>query len=99
MLRSPNVADYDTNYLTGYLEEKTGLDLKFQLFASTSSNANTQFELMVSSNEKLPDIMHNGAFPDWAAYGDNGVFIDLAPYFEKYACFYNLSSGTLSRGL
>jgi putative aldouronate transport system substrate-binding protein len=44
---------------------------------------------MVSSNEKLPDIMINYQFPNWQTYGDNGVFVDLAPYFEKYAYYYN----------
>jgi putative aldouronate transport system substrate-binding protein len=94
--QSSNVADYNTNYLTKFLNEKTGIDLKFQLFASAANDANTQFELMVSSNEKLPDIMINSGFPDWMTYGDNGVFVDLTPYFEKYAYFFNQRMEKLS---
>jgi putative aldouronate transport system substrate-binding protein len=87
--QSPFTNNYDTNYLTRYLVDKTGINLRFQLFAQTNADTNTQFELMVSANERLPDIMIHSGFPDWAFYGDSGVFIDLAPYFETQAYFYN----------
>jgi putative aldouronate transport system substrate-binding protein len=87
--QTTNVNDYKTSYLTNYIQEKTGINLEFQLFANAANDANTQFELMVSSNEKLPDIMINDGFPDWGQYGDNGVFVDLTPYYNNWAYFYN----------
>jgi putative aldouronate transport system substrate-binding protein len=85
--QTPNVTDYTNNHLTRYFQEKTGVTIKFQAFAN-GNDAHTQLELMVSSNEKLPDII-TWAPPNWKDYGDTGVFIDLAPFFEKYGYFFN----------
>ena len=86
--QSPNVHNYDTNHLTTWMEEQTGIKTTFHVFSSVASDSNTQFELMVSAGEKLPDIM---LFPpgDWQLHGDNGVFIDLRPFFRDWAYFYN----------
>ena len=88
MMQSVYVENYYTNYLTGYLQEQTGINLEFHLFSSISGDANTQFELMVTSGERLPDIM---AFTpgDWILHGDNGVFLDLTDYYENWAYFLN----------
>ena len=86
IVQSSNVPDYENSYLTKFLESNTGIKLDFKFFAS-GNDGNTQFELMVSSNERLPDIKI-GAPPNWEIYGDNGVFIDLTPYYEKYSYFY-----------
>ena len=87
--QSPNVNDYDDTYFTRYMERKTGIKINFQMFSNVASDSNTQFELMVSSNERLPDIM-NFSVEGWENYGANGVFIDLNPLYEKYAYFYNV---------
>ena len=87
--QSPQVIDYETNYLTKFLNEKTGINHKFQLFAPGATDSRTQFELMVSSNERLPDMM-NFAPANWITYGENGVFIELNNYFDKWAHFHNI---------
>jgi len=86
--QSPNVNNYETNYLTGWLEEQTGIKTAFHIFSSVISDSNTQFELMVSAGERLPDLMLF-APGDWILHGDNGVFIDLNPFFKNWAYFYN----------
>ncbi|MDR1972607.1 MAG: hypothetical protein LBQ46_11885 [Treponema sp.] len=87
--QSQNVADHKTNYLTGYLREKTGIDFDFYFFSSNIRDATTQLELMISSNEKLPDILAMVGLPNWQEHGDAGVFVDLNPLYEQYAYFYN----------
>ncbi|MDR0401033.1 MAG: hypothetical protein LBH51_08840 [Treponema sp.] len=87
--QSQNVVDYAANYLTTYLQEKTGIGINFYFFSPNANDANTQLELMISSNEKLPDLIAMGGLPNWKEHGDAGVFIDLEPLYEKYAYFYN----------
>ena len=85
--QNPMIPDYKTAYLTRYLEQKTGINLDFFLLAP-GTDGNTQFELMIASNEKLPDIKV-GAPTNWRVLGDSGVFLDLTPYYEKYSYFYD----------
>ena len=84
----PPVSDWYNNFFTKYVQNKTGLTLKFENFPFVESDAVTQFELMVASGQKLPDILAIN-IPNWRDHGENGVFVDLNPYFEKYAYFYN----------
>ena len=86
--QSPNVHNYETSFLTGWLEEQTGISTSFQIFSSITADSNTQFELMVSAGERIPDVMLF-APGDWMLHGDNGVFIDLNPFFRDWAYFYN----------
>jgi len=82
------VMDYHDNFMTKMAEEETGIDLDFYLFPS--EEATQKFEMMVSANQQLPDIVHL-----WlsdvarANYGRNGVFRPLNEYFEKYTYFFN----------
>ena len=96
--QSVNVNNYETNYLTGWLGERTGIKMAFHMFSSVASDSNTQFELMISAGEKLPDVMlfAPGSSGDWMVQGDNGVFIDLNPYFRDWAYFYNQRIASVS---
>lgn len=90
--QSSKVEDYNTNEYTLWLEEQTGIDLDFVYFSSTSSEYITQLSLMVAGGEKLPDILWNfGAITTAAMYeyGEDGYFVDLAPYFESDAYYWN----------
>ena len=86
--QNPGVLDYNTNFATLYLERRSGIKIDFVMFANSAADSNTQFELMVSANERLPDIMH---FPpgNWHNHGDNGIFVDLNPLIENWAYFHN----------
>ena len=84
---SGNVTDYKNNDLTKWVEEQTGLNLEFMQFSGTNAENATQLALMIASGEKLPDIVGLGGISNIQTleYGRDGYFIDLAPYFEKYA--------------
>jgi len=41
--QSINVQNYETNFLTGWLREQTGITTSFQLFSSVTADSNTQF--------------------------------------------------------
>lgn len=85
------VENYETNAFTKYLEEQSGIDLEFVYFSSDIDEAMTQLSLMVSGNEKLPDILWSFQNIDKAAvfeYGEEGYFIDLTSYFTDYGHFF-----------
>lgn len=93
------VEDYDTNYLTRYIEEKTGVNLEFVYFSSDIDEALTQLALMVSGNEKLPDILWSFMYMDKSVmyeYGEDGYFLDLTDYFEDYGYYFWDTYNTLS---
>lgn len=82
--KSALVQDYEENYYTKWLEEKTGYNLEFQYFAASGNEAKAQLSTLVSDNLELPDILWSfdlGA-DLYERYGRDGVFIDLAPYFN-----------------
>lgn len=85
-----SVQDYDTNYYTQYLEEHTGLDLEFFFFPSAETDTTQKLALMVSAQEKLPDILLTIPVSDSvkASYGKQGVFLALDDYFDQYGHFW-----------
>ncbi len=83
-----SVTDYETNYFTKLIEEKTGINLEFFYLPTTSNEENQKFDLMVAANEELPDIMFNGV-SDMLYYGQTGTLLTLNDYFDKYAYYYN----------
>ena len=83
-----NVTDYKDNDYTKWLEEQTGLNLEFVQFSGTNKDIATQVALMIAGGETLPDILKPGSGVTKIMgdeYGLDGYFIDLKPYFEKYA--------------
>ena len=82
--QSALVTDYYDNYYTKWLEEKTGYKLEFQFFAAAANDYKTQLSTMVAGNLELPDILYGfGLGTDlYERYGQDGVFVDLAPYFN-----------------
>lgn len=86
-----SVQDYDSNYYTQYLEEHTGLDLDFYFFPSAETDTTQKLALMVSAQEKLPDILLTMPVSDSvkASYGKQGVFLPLDSYFDQYGYFWN----------
>lgn len=88
------IPDMNTNGLSVYLEEATGLDITWEEFASGASNYTQQITLMFTGGEKLPDVMVG--FDGLGHYtvnqfGEDGIFQDLseliadgkAPNYEK----------------
>lgn len=85
--QNSNVSDYNDNAFTKYLEETANVKLKFSFFSSTPSEYKQQLALMCSANEKLPDVLLGFSFDQYQTnqYGEDGFFIDLTDYIEKYA--------------
>lgn len=78
------VTDYETNAYTLWLEEVTGYNIEIEKFAYDNSSYSTQISTLVTAGKPLPDIMWNFRLGDKVIreYGEDGVFIDLKPYFE-----------------
>lgn len=85
-VQNPTVVDYDTNHYTQWLEEQTGLDIKFNFLPSTE--AGTKLALMVQSGEKLGDVLNiDLSRADIMAYVDAGVFRPLNDYLQNSSYF------------
>ena len=81
-----NVEDYETNALTLWIEEQTGYDLTFQIYASSAADYKTQLATqLLDPSVKLPDMLWRmSSLGDnvWKQYGEDGYFISLSPYFN-----------------
>lgn len=77
-----NVLDLKNNALTKYLEEKTGYNLEFQVYASGSEIA-TNITTTTLAGEKLPDILFGISLGTSSIrqFGENDYFVDLSDYF------------------
>lgn len=82
------VSDYEDNFMTKMVKEDCGIELDFVLFPTDQPEQ--KIALMVSSGEKLPDIVHFG-FSDAqrAAYGKDGVFLPLNQYMDTLTFWYD----------
>ena len=83
--------DFETNAYTLWLEEQTGIDLQFKIYAEKAADAVTQLNLDIAGGEKLPDILWYIGLSktEMDAYGNDGVFIDQTPYFDQYGYYLN----------
>lgn len=83
---SDQVVDYEANHYTLWLEQQTGLDIKFQVFRGTASEIGSSLSMMMVNGEKWPDIIlgsglltkdmiHN--------YGSAGYLLNMAGYLQK----------------
>ncbi len=88
----PYVADYETNYFTTWLEERTGVKLDFIVYPNDSTIEKVLLELNSGDVSSLPDVYlaitmgTNTIFgasyaPNWY---DQGMIIPLNEMIEKY---------------
>ena len=84
LLQNATVMDYEENAFTKWLEEQTGYELEFQMFASNAGDAKSQLAAMVSTGEELPDILWRMGLGDSVTreYGEQGYFLDLREFYE-----------------
>ena len=85
------VTDLDDNPLTKWVEEQTGIDLEFNIFAGSSSDIATQLSLMISGGEPLSDIIRVNGFSEeinseYVRYGD---LVNMAGYFMTDAYYFS----------
>lgn len=93
------IPDYDTNGLTVYLEEVTGLEIEFVYFANSSSNSSQQIALMCSGGETLPDVLLGITLGHYSVnqFGEDGYFADLSELLETNAPNYQKAMSKLPK--
>ena len=90
------VTDYVNNAFTKYLEENTGVKIKFTYFSNTPSEYKQQ---LAGSGEDLPDVLlgFKGLGTSLlTAYGEDGYFLDLTDLIEEHADTYKEKYAALS---
>ena len=88
---NPLIQDFDTNYFTKLVEEKTGVDLEFHLLPATDGGQ--KFAVMAASQTELPDILNAvpGSFDE---YCYNGLAIPVNDYFADPEVAYYFHQAT-----
>ncbi len=91
-----NVEDYDTNAYTLWLEEETGYNLEFVLYAPSNVDSTTQVVTQMVGGEKMPDLLLHMelSMEQRDEYGEDGFFVDLTEYlydndYMEQFCEYN----------
>jgi putative aldouronate transport system substrate-binding protein len=80
-----NVTDYETNYLTQYLERLHDVNIDFYLLPADGNEGKTKLSLMVASND-LPDTIFTWLTDaEILDYGSKGAFIPLNKYVNDPA--------------
>lgn len=77
------VEDYNTNEFTKWYEERTNIHVDWEV--APQENAEQKLNLVLASGE-LPDIIFGFTVTpaQEMIYGEQGIFVDLAPLIEKY---------------
>jgi putative aldouronate transport system substrate-binding protein len=84
LVQNARISDYDNNEYTKLLEERTGVDMVFNLLPS--KDARSKVSLMFASND-LPDVFSVAGNIDDSAileYGMDGLIIPLDPLIEHF---------------
>ncbi len=85
VVKSPYVTDYVDNIYTEYLEQQTGLDIEIEFYSLDSQEYEHLLFSIVENDIELPDIIFDleVSKAGYEQLGKEGVFLDLAPYFEN----------------
>lgn len=98
--QSPDVMDYDTNEFTKWIEEKTNIDLQFEMLPNKDTA--TKVNLLMASGKDLPDIMM-GTGVDMSTlytYALDKLVIPLNDYIDTYGVeFRNMISAAANKQL
>ena len=80
------VGEMDANYSTQYIEERTNVQIEWEV--ADISGAPEKLNIMLSSGEKLPDVILPGPWflnnNNKYLYGREGVILPLDDYIEEY---------------
>lgn len=85
----PNVLDYEDNYMTKWIKERTNVNIIFHRYPNKSSEARQVIELAINSKSELPEIIL-GILNEAGRnnYGAAGALIELTEYYEKQGKFF-----------
>lgn len=82
---SSYVEDYNTNYAVGWLEEKTGVKIDWNLLSSTDAATKISLLLATNAESEMPDVFYTGIGRSLVeSYGVQGVLVPLEGYIEDY---------------
>ncbi len=93
VIQTPFIADYETNYFTKWLEDRTGVKLDFIQFPSDNAQEKVMLALSTNDSANLPDMFlsigmtsNNTLFgpafaPQWY---DQGMIIPLNDLIDNY---------------
>lgn len=86
--QNTNVTDYNTNWMTTYLEDLANVDLEFVVYAS---EMNTQLTLAITGKSELPDILftNNVSLDLLYQWALTGAIIPLNEYYQNDAYYVN----------
>lgn len=84
------IVDYATNLQTKMMEQRMGVEMQFQVYAS--NDYTTKLNLMVMGGDTLPDILIGGGFTDAMVYAwaQEGALLPLTEYFNDPEISYYL---------
>lgn len=82
------ITSYEDNAFTKYVQEQTGIKLKFTYFASSGSDYSQQIALLATSGAQMPDVFIGFPGLNGNEYGELGYFIDLTELIESHAPTY-----------
>lgn len=83
--QNSTVISFEDNAMTKWLEEKTGVDIEFEIFPANGTEAASKLQMMVTSGSKLPDIIFGCGVNDFVTLqnlADAGKIICLDDYLE-----------------
>lgn len=90
LAQNTNVEDYDTNHYTTLLEEKSDIDIQFEIFPAV--DAKQKLAVMISGGTKLPDIISMGLTDlEVYTYGSQGYFLPLNDYYDNNSFYFDLA--------
>lgn len=93
IVQSPNVENYDTNYLTTKIEEDLNVDIEFDILPADANDAKTKLSVQANGGGEMPDIIMMGlTSTEIVQYGQAGVFIDLKDYIADSSLMPNLNA-------
>ena len=84
MMANVMMEDPDTNWLTLYIQERTGFNIEFDIFPMDTSDALTRFTLMVAGGQRLPcvTILPFNEAMVWE-YVEAGVFQPITDWWNN----------------
>ncbi len=91
------IEDYETNWMTQYIEEKANVDLVFEIYPSAEYN--TKINVMIQSGDKLPDIII-GSFSNAMVYSwaQEEALAPLTEYYNDPSVGYYMNDAVERTG-
>ncbi len=86
--QSPYVKDYDNNAFTKWVEEKTNIDIQFEMLPNKDTG--TKVNLIMASGSDMPDVILGSSVEMSTVYGYalDKLVLPLNDYIDKYGVEY-----------